>query len=115
MDAALQVLALEQFHHNERLPMLLVNFVNSADAGMIQRGRSLRLPFKAGQCLSIFGYFVGQKLQRDKAVQFHVLGLIDDTHPAAAQLLDDAVVRDSLADHALADHLADIIGLKSLG
>ena len=28
-----------------------------------------------------------------------VLSLVDDTHPAAAQLLDDAVVRDGLADH----------------
>ena len=28
-----------------------------------------------------------------------VLGLVDDTHPTAAQLLDDAVVRDILADH----------------
>ena len=28
------------------------------------------------------------------AVQFYVLSLIDDTHSAAAQLLDDAVVGD---------------------
>ena len=29
----------------------------------------------------------------------YVLSLVDDTHPAAAQLLNDAVVRDGLADH----------------
>ena len=28
-----------------------------------------------------------------------VLGLVHNTHPAAAELLDDAVVRDGLADH----------------
>jgi len=35
-------------------------------------------------------------------MQRYVLGLVDDTHPPAAQLLDDAVVRDGLADHAQA-------------
>ena len=33
------------------------------------------------------------------AMQPHVLGFVDHTHPAAAQLLDDAVVRDGLTDH----------------
>ncbi len=28
-----------------------------------------------------------------------VLGLVNHTHPAAAQLFDDAVMRDSLVDH----------------
>ena len=32
-------------------------------------------------------------------MQAGVLGLVDDTHAATAQLLDDAVVRDGLADH----------------
>ena len=28
-----------------------------------------------------------------------ILGLVDDTHPASAELLDDAVVGDGLAEH----------------
>ena len=56
---------------------------------------------EAGQSLWVFGYFVGQELQGDKAVQLYVLGLVDHAHAAAAQLLDDAVVRDGLADHLL--------------
>ena len=32
-------------------------------------------------------------------MQPRVLGFVDHTHPAAAQLLDDAVVRDGLANH----------------
>ena len=39
-------------------------------------------------------------------MQTRVLGLVDNAHSSAAQLLDDAVVRDSLADH-----LAEILGL----
>src|SRR5215469_8091352 len=34
-----------------------------------------------------------------KATEFDVLGLVDHTHPATAQLLDDAVVRDGLTNH----------------
>ena len=40
----------------------------------------------------------GKKLQRDEALQPRVLGLIDHAHSAAAELLEDAVVRDRLAD-----------------
>jgi hypothetical protein len=29
-----------------------------------------------------------------------VLSLVDDTHPSATEVLDDAVVRDGLADHS---------------
>jgi len=35
-------------------------------------------------------------------MQPRVLGLIDHTHPTTPELLDDAVVRDGLADHAQA-------------
>ncbi|PYV74012.1 MAG: hypothetical protein DMG97_09805 [Acidobacteria bacterium] len=33
-------------------------------------------------------------------MQADVLGLVNHTHPATAELLDDAVMRDGLADHA---------------
>ena len=62
---------------------------------------------KAAECLRVFGYIVRQELESDKAAELHVLGLVDHTHPAAAELLDDAVVRDGLADH-----WAEILGLQ---
>ena len=46
-----------------------------------------------------FGDVIRQKLQGDKPVQGYVLGLVNDTHAAATQLLNDAVVRNGLADH----------------
>ena len=52
----------------------------------------------SGKRPSVSGYFIGQKFERDKTVQPGVLGLVNHTHPAAAQLLNDAVVRDGLAD-----------------
>jgi hypothetical protein len=76
---------------------------------MVQCRSCLRFPLKSGQRLGIFGYFVRQEFQRDKTAQRDILGLIDHTHPAATQSLDDAVVRDGLADH-----WAKILGLEAV-
>ena len=66
---------------------------------MIQSGSGLRLALKTRQRLRIFGNRIGQKLQGDKSSKREVFGFVDDTHPAAAQLLDNAIVGDRLADH----------------
>jgi signal transduction histidine kinase len=41
----------------------------------------------------------GELGRSDKAPERGVLGLVDHTHPAATELLDNAVVRNDLADH----------------
>ena len=46
-----------------------------------------------------FGDVVRKELQRDKAMQLDVLGLVNNAHPSSAELLDNAVMRDNLADH----------------
>ena len=71
--------------------------INCADIGMVQGGGGLGFALEAAQSLRIAGNF-GQKLQRNETVQPSVLGLVHNTHPAAAELLDDAVVRDGLTD-----------------
>jgi hypothetical protein len=43
--------------------------------------------------VQMFGWFSAE------AAQFRVFGFIDDTHASSAQLLDDAIARDGLADH----------------
>ncbi|MGA8104984.1 MAG: hypothetical protein WB869_22710 [Candidatus Acidiferrales bacterium] len=77
-------LAVQKLHGDERVAMLVVNFVDGADVGMIQCGGGLRLAFEAGESLRIFGNVVRQELQGDKAVQLYVLGLVDHAHTAAA-------------------------------
>jgi hypothetical protein len=52
---------------------------------------------------ALLGFFVVeqmfcQELQRDRALQLCVLGLVDDAHAALAELLDDLVVTDGGAD-----------------
>jgi hypothetical protein len=49
--------------------------------------------------LRVFRNLVRQELQGDKAVQLYVLRLVDHTHPATAEFLDNAVVRDGLTNH----------------
>ncbi len=43
---------------------------------------------------------IGQELERDEAVQASVFGFVDHTHPAAAELSENAVMRNRRADHA---------------
>jgi hypothetical protein len=92
--------AIQKLHGDERLPVLLADVMNRADVGVIQRRCGLGFALKTSERLWVSGNLLRQKLESDKAVQPHVLGLVHDTHPAATQLLDDAVVRDGLADHA---------------
>src|ERR1700730_8694914 len=76
---------------------------------MVQRRGGLSLALKAGQRLRILGHFIRQKLQGDESAQVYVLGLVDHAHAAAPELLDDAVVRDGLADHEETPSLGSIL------
>ena len=42
---------------------------------------------------------LGEKFQRDETAELGVFGLVDDSHAAAAEFFEDAVVGDGLADH----------------
>jgi hypothetical protein len=77
----------------------LINFMDGADVCVIERGSSFSLPLKAGQWLRVFGYIIRQEFERDKALEFNVVGLEDDTHAPAAKFLDNAIVGDGLVDH----------------
>ena len=65
---------------------------------MIKGGSCLGFTPETLKSLAVSGYIFGQKLQGDKTVESGVLGLVDHTHAAAAEFLDDAIVRDGLAD-----------------
>src|SRR5208283_2247962 len=52
-----------------------------------------------GERLWIAGKLFRQKFEGGKSVKPRVLGLVHHTHATAAELLDDAVMRDDLVDH----------------
>ena len=80
---------------------MIADLVDGADVGMVQRRGGLRLALKSFEGLRVLRDFLGQELQRDEAVQVGVLGLVHHAHSTAAQLLDDAVVRDGRVNHAV--------------
>ena len=45
------------------------------------------------------GDFIGKKFEGNEPTKLGVFGFVDDTHPAPAEFLDDAVMRDGLPDH----------------
>ncbi|MGB9403375.1 MAG: hypothetical protein WCA98_07540 [Candidatus Acidiferrales bacterium] len=83
----------------KRRALVLADFVDGADIRMVQSRCGLRFALETGDSLRILRHVVGQKLEGNEAMKADVLGFIDDAHAAAAQFVDDAVVRDGLANH----------------
>jgi hypothetical protein len=98
VDAMFQRDAFQKFHGDERMPVLFADVVDGADIGMIQRGGGLGLALKTCQRARIARNFRREKLEGHEAVQPRVLGLINHAHSATAELLQNAIVGDSLAD-----------------
>src|SRR6266513_830568 len=87
--------------------------MNCANVGMVQSRSGLRFTAKAAQDLSIFGHFVGQKLQRNKAIEFGVLGFEYHAHPAGAQRLDYAIVQDGFWEVGCGDYYSQYMRFES--
>ena len=99
VDQMFQRLPAQALHHDEDMSLMLADFVDGADVRMIQRRGGPRLAAKALEGLRILGGIVGEKFQRNEAAELRVFRFIDDPHPSATEEFNDAVVRDSLADH----------------
>ncbi len=88
-------------HHDERAAVVLPNFVNGADVGMVEGGGCPGFASKALQCLGVLGHVLGQKLQRHRAPQHRIFRSINHTHPTARDLFEHTIVRDGLVDHCV--------------
>src|SRR5215831_9035682 len=93
--------AIEKFHDDEGLPMLVIDLVNGANVGMIERGGGFGLSLKTAENLRVLGYLVRQELEGHETAELHVLSFVDHPHTTAAELFDNAVMRDSLVDHGV--------------
>ena len=80
-------------HCNESLAVLFADIMNGNDIWMIQRSRSLS--FEVKSCKRSGDTF-RKEFQGNETMQADILSPVHHTH--SAQLLDDAVVGDSLAD-----------------
>ncbi len=79
----------------------LVDFVESADIGVIEGGGGFGFLFEAPSSLVVAQQMRRQEFQRHGAVEFGVDGLVNDTHPAFAEFFANQVVRNSFAHHEL--------------
>ena len=70
--------------------------VNGNDCLVVQPRRDLALMMKASEGYGIAGEVGEQDLEGDRPFQRNFLGKVDDTHPTAANLSDDAIVADRL-------------------
>ena len=87
-------LTIDVFHRYEGpcVSVRLSDLINLADIRMIESRRGLGFPTQASQGGSVVLQPAGQKLQRDRPMKLRVLRLPDHTHPAFADLFDQAVV-----------------------
>src|ERR1700685_1503423 len=93
-----QSLAVEKLHGDKALAVALINFVNGADAGMVQCRCGASFPAESLQRRSILGNLGRKKLQGHEPAEIQVLGLVDHTHAPAADLFQDPVPRNSTTD-----------------
>ncbi len=66
---------------------------------MVEGGQRLGLALEAVQPLGVRGQLGRQQLERHLPLEPRVLGAIDLTHAARAELLEDAVVAQGAARH----------------
>src|ERR1700720_4033437 len=94
--ALLQGFAFEQFDGNETKTFSFVDFVNSANVGVVQRGSRSSFSLESPEGLLIGCEVSGKQLKGDKAPEFHIFGSVNNSHAAPTNWLEDAVMRDDL-------------------
>jgi hypothetical protein len=92
-------MAFEQFHDYEELTVVLANVVNGADVGMVQGAGGAGLAAEAFHGLGIASQVFGEEFQGYVATELGIFGLVDYAHSSAAELMEDAIMRDGLAEH----------------
>ena len=100
-DHFFQRAAFQILHGDEGAAVLLADVVNGADVGMVQSGGGPRFALEPAQRLPVARQVVRQELEGHEATESSVLRFVDHAHAAAAELLDDAVVGEGLADQGV--------------
>jgi hypothetical protein len=116
-----QGLPLQQLHNDEVPAFVLLDRVNGADVGVIEGGSGARLALEALERLAVLGHFRGKKLQGHAAAELRILGFVHHTHAARAQLAENLVMQERLADEWVLVHIRRLMvfgaeaGVKEIG
>ena len=93
------LLSFEKSHDDAVLAVRFVNLMNRADVRVIERGSSEGFALESFAGSRIVLHLSRQELQRHMTVQLEVFSFVDHAHPAAAELRQNAVMRDGFSDH----------------
>ena len=84
------------------------------DVGMVERREGTRLALEALESLRVGGHVGRQHLQCYIPVERGVPCAVVRVHPSLAELVEDFVVRDGLADHDRATRSSVLVGRSML-
>jgi hypothetical protein len=98
-DQLAQRLALDVFHGDIVNAVLLIDVVYVNDVGMIQGRGRLSFLDKSSFAFGVSDLLRRKDLQGNRTGEVSIPGLVDHSHPALAQLVEDLVVRDGPPGH----------------
>jgi hypothetical protein len=98
-DSRRQVVALDQFHDQGGEVWGLLEAVDRPDVRMVEGRERFGFTLKARKAIRIAGHRCRQHLDRRRPLQIAVDRAIDLAHSAFAELGDDGIRPDCLADH----------------
>ena len=93
-------LALQQLHCDKGPAIHLINFVDGADIRVVQGSWGFGFPLKRLSACASRASSSGRNFRATSAPSLRSLRVVYHAHSPAAELLHNAVMRDSLADHA---------------
>src|SRR5947209_15542845 len=107
--------AFQELHGDEGGALGFINVMDRADVRMIESRCRPSLAPQTFQRLRRLRQFIGKKFKRHDSPQPQVLGLIHNSHAAAAQSLEDPVMRDGGPDELGGRrHEREMLALASL-
>src|SRR5690349_2336467 len=97
-EEVMQVISLQQLHRNEWLALMLLDFIDGANVGMVQSRRGLRFAFETLKGYRIARQFFRQKFQRHAPSKLEVFCFEDHSHTSTSDCLQYAVVGDGFSE-----------------
>jgi len=97
-DELAESLAFEALHDNDGAALVLPDFMNGADIGVIESGGGTRFTAKAFQGQRIVHQIFRKELQGYGTPERSVFRAVHNTHASATELFHDAVMGDCLID-----------------
>src|SRR5678815_6127926 len=103
-----------QLEHQEAKSFCLLETIDGADAGVIERGQEPRFALEARQPVGILRDYFGEYLEGNVTTEPGITGAIHLAHSTGADLLDDLVVAELFRYHGDAASIKESAGPASL-